>query len=50
MDKRELKQKTLYIFQDQDDMLKRISKEHGEESYHIRAALDQYLGKFKGEN
>lgn len=50
MDKRELKQKTLYIFQDQYDILKKISKEHGEESFHIRSALDQYLEKFKGVN
>lgn len=43
MTKRELQRKTVYIYSDQDAKLKEISKERGEESEHIRMALEQYL-------
>lgn len=41
--KRELIQKTSYIYKDQKNKLKEISKSRGEESEHIRKALDMYL-------
>lgn len=46
--KRELIQKTSYIYKDQKNKLKEISKSRGEESEHIRKALDMYL-KIKEE-